>query len=159
MFTAAGAGRAALTAWLEESGAPLLSVTADELVSALGGLVSVVDQQALTGELAEYLAATFRRAGLQGIVGWLDDDLAIIRPWGFDLTRISVPVAVWQGSEDRFVPFAHGQWLAAHVAGARAHLIEGQGHLSLMARMDVILDDLLELAGMTPGTTGAGSAT
>ena len=44
------------------------------------------------------------------------------------------------------VPFAHGQWLAANVAGAQAHLMEGQGHVSLLMRMPDILDDLLEMA-------------
>ena len=44
---------------------------------------------------------------------------------------MSAPVEIWQGSEDLMVPFAHGQWLAARVAGARAQLVEGHGHLSL----------------------------
>lgn len=146
-FTAAWEGTESLTAFLEEQGAPLLSVTSDELVEQLGGLLPTVDQAALTGEFADYMAASFRQAGLQGIVGWRDDDLTLTRPWGFDLASITVPVSIWQGTEDLMVPFAHALWLSRHVAGARAHLIEGEGHVSLVMKLDQVLDDLLELAG------------
>ena len=101
-------------------------------------------------------AASFRRAGLQGIVGWRDDDLALVRPWGFHVADITVPVAVWQGTEDMMVPFAHAEWLVAHVPGARPHLVEGEGHISLRAQMPVILDDLLDLAGHPAGLSGRG---
>ncbi|MCZ2812041.1 alpha/beta hydrolase [Modestobacter sp. VKM Ac-2979] len=146
-YTAVRQGSAALTAFLEEHGTPVFSVTADLIVLGLGDLLPEVDKAALTGELAEYLAASARRAGLQGIVGWRDDDLTHSRPWGFDLGRITVPVSVWQGTEDRMVPFAHAVWLAEHVAGARAHLLEGEGHVSLVVQMDRVIDDLLDLAG------------
>ena len=32
-----------------------------------------------------------RRALSTGIAGWLDDDLAFVKPWGFDLAEITVP--------------------------------------------------------------------
>ena len=98
--------------------------------------------------MAELLAATFRRAGEQGIAGWLDDDLAMLRPWGFSVKDIAVPVAVWQGTEDMMVPFAHAEWLAANIPGVHAHFVEGEGHISLLASMPMILDDLLGIAGL-----------
>ena len=98
---------------------------------ALGDLVSAVDVGALTGDFAAYVAASFRQALANGIWGWFDDDLAFTRPWGFDLAGINVPVVVWQGGQDRMVPFAHGRWLAAHLPSARAKLLPEEGHLSI----------------------------
>ncbi|HYO39306.1 MAG TPA: alpha/beta fold hydrolase [Nocardioidaceae bacterium] len=146
-FTAAMEGAGPLTRLLEDYAPGLFSVTGKEVADSLGSLAPPVDRAALTGELAEAIAAGFRAAGREGPVGWLHDDLALLRPWGFSLRDITVPVAVWQGTEDTMVPFAHGEWLAARVPGARPHLEDGQGHLSLLAGMPRILDDLLDLAG------------
>jgi pimeloyl-ACP methyl ester carboxylesterase len=144
-YTAVAQGPDALMSFLEEEGAPSLEMGPDDIVEALGGLLPAVDQKALTGELAEYLSESSRHSGRQGMIGWRDDDLTHTRPWGFDLAAITVPVAIWQGTEDLMVPFAHAVWLGDHVAGARSHLVEGEGHLSLLAMLPEILDDLLEL--------------
>jgi len=78
-----------------------------------------------------------------GFWGWLDDDLALTRGWGFDLSRINVPVNVWQGGKDRMVPFAHGRWLLQRLPNARAHLLPEHGHISLaIGSFSKILDDL-----------------
>ena len=45
------------------------------------------------------------------------------------------------------VPFAHGEWLAAHVPGAEPHLLDDEGHISLAVRIEEILADLRRLAG------------
>jgi pimeloyl-ACP methyl ester carboxylesterase len=147
-FTAAMTGEAALTAWLEKHSPEYFSVTPDQVAAALGSLAPPVDRAALTGEVAERVAAGFRHAGQQGIVGWLHDDLAMVRPWGFSVADITVPVSIWQGTEDMMVPLAHAQWLASHVPSARVHLEEGEGHISLRAQMPRILDDLLDMARM-----------
>jgi pimeloyl-ACP methyl ester carboxylesterase len=63
-----------------------------------------------------------------GIEGGWDDCVTQITPWGFDVTDIGVPVLVVHGSEDKAVPFSHGQWLAAHIPGAEAWLIDGEDH-------------------------------
>jgi pimeloyl-ACP methyl ester carboxylesterase len=147
--SAARAGEHELTAVLATRAAELAGVTGGQLAASLGGggLVSEVDKAALTGEFADALAEDLRRAVSSGIAGWRDDLLAVVRPWGFALSDITVPVSVWQGGQDRMVPYAHGRWLAAHIPGARAHLYDDEGHLSLVYRFDRILDDLLDLAG------------
>lgn len=66
---------------------------------ALGDLVTDVDRRSLTGEFAEWAAASFRAAMGTGVAGWRDDDLAFLAPWGFDLAGITLPVAIWQGDQ------------------------------------------------------------
>jgi 2-hydroxychromene-2-carboxylate isomerase len=38
--------------------------------------------------------ASLPEALRQGVWGWVDDDLAHIRPWGFDVEEIWVPVEI-----------------------------------------------------------------
>jgi pimeloyl-ACP methyl ester carboxylesterase len=87
----------------------------------MGGLISAADRAVVTAEFAEYLAESFRAALRAGIAGWRDDDMAFVGDWGFPVEQAgAVPVAVWQGDEDRMVPFGHGAWLAEHIPGVRA---------------------------------------
>jgi pimeloyl-ACP methyl ester carboxylesterase len=140
-------GAEALRPWLEREVESFDQASPEDLRDELGDLVSEVDRAALTGAFAEHVHASFHDAVKQGVWGWLDDDLAFVRPWGFDVGAIEVPVTVWQGGQDRFVPPAHGQWLADHVAGARWRLVEDRGHFSRSIADDVeILDDLLASA-------------
>jgi len=141
-FGAATAGAAELSRYLRVQAAGLATVTADEVAAALGGLVSTVDSQYLTGEFAEFLAGSFRASVASGIDGWRDDDLAFVTDWGFRLDA-ATDVTVWQGGQDRMVPYEHGVWLAAALPGARARLRPADGHLSLVVgALDEILDDL-----------------
>jgi pimeloyl-ACP methyl ester carboxylesterase len=134
--------------WMEPQRGWLETADAQVVLDELASVISDVDEASLDGDLGEMVAASFREAARNGILGWYDDDLAYTRPWGFDLASIRVPVSVWQGARDLMVPFAHGQWLAAHVPGARAHLYPEHGHLSLaVASIGLILDELLETTG------------
>ncbi len=147
-FGAAEQGEAEITAFLSAAAEVMATVTGDQVAAELGGLATAADRDALTGEFADYLAALFRSALSTGIAGWRDDDLAFTADWGFDPAEIAVPVAVWQGDQDAMVPFAHGQWLADRIPGARARLRPGDGHLTLILRhFGAILDDLAELGG------------
>jgi pimeloyl-ACP methyl ester carboxylesterase len=147
-YHAAEQGREVYEAYLTESFLPILQATPDELAAAMGGLVTPVDRAAMTPDFADWLSRTFQNAGAQGVTGVRDDGIAAVSPWGFDLASIRVPVAVWQGREDAMVPFAHGQWLAAAVPGAEAHLLDDEGHLSLINRLHEVLADLKRLGGV-----------
>jgi pimeloyl-ACP methyl ester carboxylesterase len=149
-FGAAAKGEQPLGEFLETAAAGLRDVTGPQLGTWLAGLASEVDRSALTGGFDEELAECFRRSVSTGIAGWRDDDLAFVRPWGFDLKNIRVPVAIWQGAQDRMVPFDHGRWLATHVAGAQSRLLDDEGHLSLVNHIDRILEDLVELGSEQP---------
>jgi len=143
-FAAIQAGPDALRQFLEQARASLAALTGEQVAASLGDLIGEADRAALTGAFADHLATTIGAAVGAGTDGWFDDDMAFVRPWGFDLSAMSVPVTVWQGDDDRMVPFAHGEWLVEHIPGARAALRPNEGHLSISeAARGEILDDLL----------------
>ena len=143
-FEAALAGPDQLIVFKERNWPIFRHVTGEAVAASFGDLIDHVDAGALTGQFAEYLATCFREALREGYWGWFDDDMAFIRPWGFDLHSILVPVHVWQGGHDRMVPFAHGQWCAANIPTAIPHLDEDDGHLRIVVEeMDDILDELI----------------
>ena len=140
-----------LLRWMQPQVEALAVAEPDDIVSELRTVISEVDEAEVNGALGELLAASFRRAFANGVWGWYDDDLAFVRPWGFELASIRVPVSVWQGRQDLMVPFAHGEWLVEHVPTARARLRPEHGHLSLaVGSMGEILDDLLTAARERP---------
>lgn len=64
-----------------------------------------------------------------GVWGWVDDDLAFLKPWGFEVGEIAVPVTIRFGRQDVLVPAAHGEWLGQNVPGADVAVDEEAGHL------------------------------
>jgi pimeloyl-ACP methyl ester carboxylesterase len=142
-FGTALEGEDALRPYLEAMRPAMQAITADEINQELTTILPPVDKAAVTGELGEYLAHEFRQAVSVGIDGWLDDDLAFTRPWGFELADVAVPTYLWQGSDDLMVPFSHGQWLAGRIPGVTAHLQQGEGHIStLVGSLDRMFDEL-----------------
>ena len=152
-FAAKQTGPAELEEYLKNAAEHLGSVTGDEVVAALGDLVSEADRAVLHGDYAGHVAGSLRESVRDGVWGWFDDDQAFFEDWGFNIDSMGVPVTIWQGEEDRMVPFAHGQWLASHVSGRRRHattndakpmLLAGEGHLSIeIGSYGAVLDDLV----------------
>ena len=122
---------AAARAMTDKDREELLATSPEDAAKAIESLLTPTDAAALRGELAEYLTAS-QQAGLApGIEGWFDDNCTV-RPWGFDLADITVPVLLLHGRQDMFVPFGHGEWLAAHIPGVEARLLDDDGHLTLL---------------------------
>jgi pimeloyl-ACP methyl ester carboxylesterase len=142
-FGAALIGEPAIAAYLAENYADFHRVTGEQVAAAFGGLISAPDKAVLTDTFANGFAESSRWALHSGFGGWIDDDIAFTKPWGFDPGDIRVPATVWQGQQDNMVPAAHGKWLAKHIRGARFRYDPDQGHLSLATtHLDAVLQDL-----------------
>jgi len=137
-FGAALDGEDALRPLLEQEAALMLSGQD----SGFETLLSPPDQ-AILPELQAFLGQSFAESIGGGIDGWLDDDIAFVQPWGFDLADIPVPVLLLHGVQDVFVPVEHGRWLARRIPGVDARILDDEGHLSLYARIPEVHEWLL----------------
>ena len=147
-FGAALHGRATLEPFLAEQSRALAGAAPEDLAEEMRTLVGEHDQRALDAGLAVWMHATAAGGLAPGPQGWVDDDLAFVEPWGFELAGITVPALVWHGHHDRFVPVAHGEWLARTIPGAEARIDPDEAHLSLLAhRIPALLDWLRERLG------------
>jgi pimeloyl-ACP methyl ester carboxylesterase len=80
-------------------------------------------------EIMQIIRESTAEHSVNGVYGWADDDLAFTRPWGFDVSEITVPVLIRYGITDVLVPRVHGDWLAAHVPGCIVKIDDDAGHL------------------------------
>ena len=133
-FGAAVEGEDALAPLLEKLAEGMLAAEPEELAREVASILSPPDVAVVNGGLASELLESFREGVGVTRAGWIDDDLAFVRPWGFELSSIAVPVALWQGRQDLMVPAAHGEWLSGHIPGVDAHLSDEDGHLSVEQR-------------------------
>src|SRR4051812_33010471 len=130
-FGWAEAGEDVLASELEaEYGRIKERVAADPSTLLAGFELSEADQEQLKRpEMMQIVRESTAEHGANGVGGWVDDDLAILSPWGFDVAQISVPVLVRYGSSDVLVPPAHGDWIAANVPGCVVKIDDVAGHL------------------------------
>ncbi len=62
--------------------------------------------------------------------GPINSSFLCFRPWGFNLPDISrhIPVSVWHGDKDYFIPFAVGEFVARQMPSSVWHPLPGVGH-------------------------------
>ena len=133
-FGAALKGEAEIDSWMNANAGSMKNVTGAEIKEAFGGLIGDADKAVIEGDFADQMAATMRSGLAVSFEGWIDDDLAFVRPWGFNLREISKPVFIWQGDDDFMVPHAHSKWLAEHIPGSQLKFVPGHGHISLVEK-------------------------
>lgn len=92
-------------------------------------------------EVVPFLIRSMRRAVATGYFGYLDDNLAQAKDWGFRVADIRVPVIVRHGELDRLVDVRQGRWLAEAIPGARGVILGDAGHGSVaLPWIDVVVD-------------------
>ena len=156
-FRSAQAGEDVLTGELEQLHRQAEERVAVDPSSLLDDFdLSEADRAVLARpEAMQVTRETISELAANGVWGWVDDDLAFLQPWGFEVAAISVPVLVRYGLTDVLVPPAHGEWLAANVPGCIVKVEKAAGHLGE--------DPEEEIAGgirwLSEGIAPAGAAT
>jgi pimeloyl-ACP methyl ester carboxylesterase len=130
-FGLAMAGRDHIAPFASASASEMLENLADLAVS-IQTLVAEPDRIALRGPLGQWWADGIRVSFSAGAEGWIDDDLAFVKPFGFEIEAIMAPTLIVHGQRDLFVPIAHGEWLSRAVPGAESWLLTDEAHLSLL---------------------------
>jgi len=133
-----GTGFEPLAGMLRASGGP-------GIASAFADLLSPRDSSVLADQrLAEAFEEAETEALRPGTSGGGWDNVSWIGEWDIDLNATTCPVLLWYGTDDRFAPPVHGQWLAEHLPQARLIMAEGEGHFGIFEHLGDMLDALTE---------------
>jgi pimeloyl-ACP methyl ester carboxylesterase len=72
--------------------------------------------------------AAWNAAAMAHPRGMVEEYRAMLRPWGFTLGEVAVPVDLWQGDLDHMVPARWAHRLAEQLPDATLHFVRGAGH-------------------------------
>jgi pimeloyl-ACP methyl ester carboxylesterase len=106
------------------------------------------DYAALAGPWAS-LAKDAGHAGAAWPDGLIDDDVAFVKPWGFELEQVEAPVLVVQGGADGVIPAPHADRLVCGFRHPELWLRPHDGHISILAAVPLAMD-WLQLHAQTP---------
>lgn len=138
-FGAARAGEDALAAFLE----PFVEQGRTDpfgVVDAIAAELPEPDQEVLARpEVREAFGRSIADAVRQGARGWIDDDVAFTRPWGFALADVRQEVRLWQGELDVLTPKGHAPYLASKLPNAEFALIPGAAHMLHDETREIVL--------------------
>jgi pimeloyl-ACP methyl ester carboxylesterase len=118
---------------LDKDREEILAASPDELAEGMESMPTPADAALQLGarEFRDFMRPCTKDGLAPGSQGWWDDSCMQLRPWGFDLADIAVPVLLLHGRQDMFVSPGHGEWLAKHIPGVEARLLDDYGHGSL----------------------------
>jgi pimeloyl-ACP methyl ester carboxylesterase len=85
------------------------------------------------------LTDTYAEAVRDGEDGWIDDVVALRRPWDFDLTSIKVPVLLWHGADDEYSPVSHTYWLEGQISTAVVQIQPDTAHFGAVEILPTVL--------------------
>lgn len=85
----------------------------------------------LKSAVRDGFVACFEEACRQGARGPVAELALIARPWGFELSEVTVPALLWHGEQDLNVPVANGRYLASAIPRCRAVFYREDAHLSV----------------------------
>jgi pimeloyl-ACP methyl ester carboxylesterase len=110
------------------------------LLNALWPELGGSDRQVI-GDIAlrQIIARTHADALRDSVDGWVDDVLALGRPWGFELSDIKAPVLLWHGASDMYSPVGHAQWLDKRIHSSDLREQDDAAHFASVE----ILPDIL----------------
>jgi pimeloyl-ACP methyl ester carboxylesterase len=96
-------------------------------------------------EMKEMFIDDMLRASRRQLRAPLYDAVLFTKPWGFSLRDIRVPIRLWHGDADTFVPLDHARHLAALIPDAELTIRPREGHMGNLDAAEEIIDTLLAL--------------
>jgi pimeloyl-ACP methyl ester carboxylesterase len=147
-FALAKEGGAPYEEYMAAAGEEIAKIDADTLYDVLGGLFPDVDRAALADDADRQTFVESMTYGFaNGWRGYFDDNVAMIGPWGFDVSSIDKPVHLFYGDADLMVPPTHGAWLTGNIPRVVVHHRPNEGHVSIVSEhFDELAEVLTDLS-------------
>lgn len=90
-------------------------------------------------KIMDMIAESFK----DGVNGAAQEMCLVLRPWGFDLEKITYPITIWQGKLDMQIPASHAGIYKTKLPHAKLKLFEHEAHIStLYNHMENILESI-----------------
>jgi hypothetical protein len=106
-----------------------------------------VDRRALAARRDEDgFLDRMRLTYVDGVDGWIDDCLALTRPWGFEVSAVTTRTSIWYGTADVLASQDHHEYLLSRILRAERHELQG-GHVLNVDQLSAVYEWLGSLDG------------